>query len=112
MSIVIYKSLIRISDKGVKIEFITLILLSTVGVFISISARDFIILFCGLELQALCGYAMAAFNNKDVKSSEAGLKYFVLGSLISCLMLLGISFFYGFAGSIYFVCGCVVLHHF
>ena len=102
MSIVIYKSLIRISDKGVKIEFITLILLSTVGVFISISARDFIILFCGLELQALCGYAMAAFNNKDVKSSEAGLKYFVLGSLISCLMLLGISFFYGFAGSIYF----------
>lgn len=102
MSIVIYKSLIRISDKEVKIEFITLILLSTVGVFISISARDFIILFCGLELQALCGYAMAAFNNKDVKSSEAGLKYFVLGSLISCLMLLGISFFYGFAGSIYF----------
>ena len=45
---------------------------------------------------------MAAFNNKDVKSSEAGLKYFVLGSLISCLMLLGISFFYGFTGSIYF----------
>ncbi|NDE19702.1 MAG: NADH-quinone oxidoreductase subunit N, partial [Alphaproteobacteria bacterium] len=102
MSIVIYKSLIKISDKVIKVEFITLILLSTVGVFISISARDFIILFCGLELQALSGYAMAAFNNKDVKSSEAGLKYFVLGSLISCLMLLGISFFYGFAGSIYF----------
>ena len=53
-------------------------------------------------MQALSGYAMAAFNNKDVKSSEAGLKYFVLGSLISCLMLLGISFFYGFTGSIYF----------
>jgi NADH-quinone oxidoreductase subunit N len=102
MSIVIYKSLIKISDKAIKVEFITLILLSTVGVFISISARDFIILFCGLELQALSGYAMAAFNNKDVKSSEAGLKYFVLGSLISCLMLLGISFFYGFTGSIYF----------
>ena len=102
MSIVIYKSLIKISDKVIKVEFITLILLSTVGVFISISARDFIILFCGLELQALSGYAMAAFNNKDVKSSEAGLKYFVLGSLISCLMLLGISFFYGFTGSIYF----------
>ena len=53
MSIVIYKSLIKISDKVIKVEFITLILLSTVGVFISISARDFIILFCGLELQAL-----------------------------------------------------------
>jgi len=102
MSIVIYKSLIKISEEIIKIEFITLILLSSVGVFVSISARDFIILFCGLELQALCGYAMAAFNNKDVKSSEAGLKYFVLGSLISCLMLLGISFFYGFTGSIYF----------
>ena len=66
MSIVIYKRLIKISDKVIKVEFITLILLSTVGVFISISARDFIILFCGLELQALSGYAMAAFNNKDV----------------------------------------------
>ena len=102
MSVVIYTSLMKISDKLIRMEFITLILLSTVGVFISISARDFIILFCGLELQALSGYAMAAFNNKDVKSSEAGLKYFVLGSLISCLMLLGISFFYGFSGSIYF----------
>lgn len=102
MSIVIYNDIMKISDKFIKVEFITLILLSTVGVFISISARDFIILFCGLELQALSGYAMAAFNNKDVKSSEAGLKYFVLGSLISCVMLLGISFFYGFSGSMYF----------
>ncbi len=102
MSIIIYNDITKISNKFIKIEFITLILLSTVGMFISISARDFIILFCGLELQALSGYAMAAFNNKDVKSSEAGLKYFVLGSLISCLMLLGISFFYGFSGSIYF----------
>lgn len=57
MSIVIYKSLIKISDKVIKVEFITLILLSTVG-FISISVRDFIILFCGLELQALSGYAV------------------------------------------------------
>lgn len=102
MSVIIYNDIMKISNKFIKVEFITLMLLSTVGVFISISARDFIILFCGLELQALSGYAMAAFNNKDVKSSEAGLKYFVLGSLISCLMLLGISFFYGFSGSIYF----------
>ncbi len=102
MSIVIYDNLMMISGKPTKVEFITLILLSTVGAFISISARDFIILFCALELQALSSYAMAAFNNEEVKSSEAGLKYFVLGSLISCLMLFGISFLYGFSGSIYF----------
>ena len=102
MSVIIYNDIMTISNKFMKVEFITLILLSTVGVFISISARDFIILFCGLELQALSGYAMAAFNNKDVKSSEAGLKYFVLGSLVSCLMLLGISLLYGFSGSMYF----------
>lgn len=102
MSIVLYKSLRKISNKPIKMEFIILILLSTVGVFISISARDFVLLFCGLELQALAGYAMAAFNVNEVKSSEAGLKYFILGALISCLMLLGISFLYGFSGSMYF----------
>jgi NADH-quinone oxidoreductase subunit N len=102
MSVVIYKNLTKISDIPLKIEFITLVLLSTLGVFISISARDFLLLFCGLELSALSGYALAAFNNKDVKSSEAGLKYFILGALVSCLMLLGVSFLYGFSGSIYF----------
>lgn len=102
MSIIIYNDLMKISGKSIKLEFVTLILLSTVGIFISISARDFITLFCGLELQALSGYAIAAFNNKNVMSSEAGLKYFVLGSLMSCLMLLGISLFYGFSGSMYF----------
>jgi len=102
MSIVLYKELRKISNKPIKMEFVTLMLLSTLGVFISISARDFILLFCGLELQALAGYAMAAFNVNEVKSSEAGLKYFVLGALISCLMLLGLSFLYGFSGSMYF----------
>jgi NADH-quinone oxidoreductase subunit N len=61
-----------------------------------------LLLFCGLELQALSGYALAAFNSKNVKSSEAGLKYFVLGALMSGVMLLGISFLYGFSGSIKF----------
>lgn len=102
MSIVIYKNLMKISDQEMKMEFVTLVLLATVGVFISISARDFVLLFCGLELQALSAYALAAFNTKEVKSSEAGLKYFVLGALISCLMLLGISFLYGFSGSVNF----------
>ena len=102
MSLVVYHDLAKIGNSKIKIEFVTLVLLSTLGVFISISSRDFMLLFCGLELQALSGYALAAFNNKSSKSSEAGLKYFVLGALMSGLMLLGISFLYGFSGSIKF----------
>ena len=102
MSLVIYRDLTKIAKSGLRMEFVTLVLLSTVGVFISISSRDFILLFCGLELQALSGYALAAFNSKESKSSEAGLKYFVLGALVSSLMLLGISFLYGFSGSMKF----------
>tara|TARA_B110000503_G_C7118513_1_gene401389 strand:- start:168 stop:1568 length:1401 start_codon:yes stop_codon:yes gene_type:complete len=100
MSLLIYRDLMKISKVHLKMEFVTLVLLSTLGIFISISARDFILLFCGLELQALAGYALAAFSTTKVKSSEAGLKYFILGALISGLMLLGISFLYGFSGSI------------
>lgn len=102
MSLVVYHDLAKIGNSKLKIEFVTLVLLSTLGVFISISARDFMLLFCGLELQALSGYALASFNTKSSKSSEAGLKYFVLGALMSGLMLLGISFLYGFSGSIKF----------
>jgi NADH-quinone oxidoreductase subunit N len=102
MSLVIYHDLTKIAKSELKMEFVTLVLLSTLGVFISISARDLILLFCGLELQALAGYALATFNSKDSKSSEAGLKYFVLGALVSGLMLLGISFLYGYSGSMNF----------
>lgn len=101
-SLVLYIDLCQIDKLEVKMEFVTLVLLSTLGVFISISARDFLLLFCGLELQALSGYALAAFNNKETKSSEAGLKYFILGALMSCIMLFGISFLYGYSGSINF----------
>lgn len=103
MSLMLYHDLMKITKSEFKVEFITLVLLSTLGIFISISARDFILLFCGLELSALSGYALAAFNARQVKSSEAGLKYFVLGALMSALMLFGISFLYGFSGSIKFV---------
>lgn len=102
LSLVVYVDLCNIDSLEVRMEFVTLVLLSTLGVFISISARDFLILFCGLELQALSGYALAAFNNKETKSSEAGLKYFILGALMSCIMLFGISFLYGYSGSIQF----------
>jgi NADH-quinone oxidoreductase subunit N len=100
MSLILYQSYTKIASLEFKMEFVTLVLLSTVGIFISISARDFLLLFCGLELQALSGYALAAFNLEESKSSEAGLKYFILGALISCLMLFGISFLYGFSGSL------------
>lgn len=102
VTIMIYRDYSKISGEELKIEFITLMLLSTLGIFISISSFNFLLLFCGLELQALCGYSMAAFNSSHYKSSEAGLKYFILGALMSCITLFGISFIYGFGGSLQF----------
>jgi len=80
-------------------EYIVLMILVVLGAFIAISARDLLILFVGIELQALASYVLAAFDRNSVKSSEAGLKYFILGALSSCIMLLGMSFLYGFSGS-------------
>lgn len=111
MTIVIYRDYNIIAHSSFKMEFITLILLSTVGVFIAITAQNLLLFFCGLELQSLAGYALAAFNNKNTKSSEAGLKYFILGGLMSAIMLLGMSFIYGFSGSIDFVEIKSVLNH-
>lgn len=90
-----------------KSEYVVLIILSCVGAGVAISARDFIVLFVGLELQSLSSYVLAAFSRDNENSSEAGLKYFVLGALSSCIMLFGISFLFGFTGSTsYFV-----IHH-
>lgn len=102
MSIMIYQDFNKINTEKFRFEFVTLVLLSTLGVFVAISARDFILLFCGLELQALSGYALAAFNTTESRSSEAGLKYFVLGALMSALMLFGVSLLYGYSGSLSF----------
>ena len=99
-SVMIYVSICKIDGLPFKMEFVSLVMLSTVGVFISMVSQNLLVLFCALELQSLAGYALAAFNNKSVKSSEAGLKYFVLGALMSCLFLLGCSFLYGYTGSI------------
>jgi NADH-quinone oxidoreductase subunit N len=101
-SLISYHEYSKIAGSEIKLEFIGLILLSTVGSFIAISASSFLVLFVGLELQALSGYALAGFNSSNPKSSEAGLKYFVLGALISCISLFGISFIYGFSGSLQF----------
>ncbi len=85
-----------------RFEFPVLILLCTVGMMMMASATNLMSLYIGLELQSLSIYVMAAFNRDDLRSSEAGLKYFVLGALASGLLLYGISLTYGFSGSMDF----------
>jgi NADH-quinone oxidoreductase subunit N len=82
-----------------RFEYPVLIVLATLGMFILVSANNFLTLYVGLEMVALASYVLAAFHRDDMKSSEAGLKYFVLGALASGLTLYGITFVYGFTGS-------------
>ena len=84
-------------------EYPVLIIFATLGMMLMVSASDFLSLYVGLELQSLSLYVMAAFKRDDAKSSEAGLKYFVLGALSSGLLLYGISLLYGFSGTTDFV---------
>jgi NADH-quinone oxidoreductase subunit N len=81
-----------------RFEFPILILLGTLGMLIMISANDLISLYLGLELQALAAYVIAAIHRDDTRSTEAGLKYFVLGALSSGMLLYGLSLIYGFTG--------------
>lgn len=82
-----------------RFEFPILITLSVVGMMLMVSAGDLLTLYMGLELQSLALYVVAAMRKDSVRSSEAGLKYFVLGSLSSGLLLYGASLVYGFAGT-------------
>ena len=82
-----------------KIEYPILILSSVLGMMIMISSNDLIVFYMGLELQSLALYVLATFNRDQLKSSEAGLKYFVLSALSSGLLLYGCSLIYGFSGS-------------
>ena len=84
---------------GVRFEFPVLVLLATTGMLMMISANDLIALYVGLELQSLALYVVAAFDRRSARSSEAGLKYFVLGALSSGMLLYGASLVYGFTGS-------------
>ncbi|WP_442909781.1 NADH-quinone oxidoreductase subunit NuoN [Hyphomicrobium sp.] len=83
-------------------EIPVLILLATVGMMMMVSANDLIALYLGLELQSLALYVLAAVRRDDVRSSEAGMKYFVLGALSSGMLLYGASLLYGFTGTISF----------
>jgi NADH-quinone oxidoreductase subunit N len=89
-------------EKKARFELPVLIVLASLGMSLMVSANNFIALYMGLELQSLALYVLAAFNRDSVRSSEAGLKYFVLGSLSSGMMLYGISLIYGFAGTMDF----------
>ncbi len=85
--------------KALKFEYPVLILLASTGMLMMVSANDLISLYLGLELQSLALYVVAAFRRDSTRSSEAGLKYFVLGALSSGMLLYGSSLLYGFAGS-------------
>jgi NADH-quinone oxidoreductase subunit N len=83
-------------------EFAILVMLSTVGMLVLISSADLIMLYLGLELMSLALYVVAASHRDDAKSTEAGLKYFVLGALSSGMLLYGASLIYGFTGTVSF----------
>ncbi|TWG95436.1 NADH-quinone oxidoreductase subunit N [Mesorhizobium sp. J18] len=87
------------AEKFDKFEYPVLIILATLGMLLMISANDMISLYLGLELQSLALYVVAAINRDSVRSTEAGLKYFVLGALSSGMLLYGISLVYGYTGS-------------
>ena len=97
---------LAIDDMGAarskRFEFAILVLLSSLGMLMMISANDLIALYVGLELSSLSLYVLAAIDRDNAKASEAGLKYFVLGALSSGMLLYGVSLIYGFTGNVSF----------
>lgn len=89
----------RFFTGGMRAEYPTLILFAALGMGIMASSRDLMTLYVGLELNSLAAYVLASFMRTDERSSEAGLKYFVLGALASGMLLYGISLLYGFTGT-------------
>ena len=90
------------AERQEKFEYGTLFLLSTLGMLMLISAADLIALYLGLELMSLSLYVIAAYERDNARSTEAGLKYFVLGALSSGMLLYGASLIYGFTGTVNF----------
>jgi NADH-quinone oxidoreductase subunit N len=93
-----------------RFEYPILVLFAAIGMLMMISANDLISLYMGLELQSLSLYVVAAINRDNAKSSEAGLKYFVLGALSSGMLLYGASLVYGFTGTTTFAGIAEALH--
>lgn len=92
----------RTSGEDLRPEYPILILFATAGMGMMVSANDLLTLYIGLELNSLASYVLASFMRRDVRSAEAGLKYFILGSLASGILLYGISLVYGFSGTTVF----------
>jgi NADH-quinone oxidoreductase subunit N len=92
----------RDGGEALRAEYPVLILLSTVGAAMMVSATDMLTLYIGLELQSLASYVLASFMRRDTRSAEAGLKYFILGALASGILLYGIALVYGFTGTTQF----------
>ncbi|AZO77422.1 MULTISPECIES: NADH-quinone oxidoreductase subunit NuoN [unclassified Bosea (in: a-proteobacteria)] len=90
-------------DGAMRFEFPILVVLAIIGMMMMISANDLIGLYVGLELQSLALYVVAAFDRDNPRSTEAGLKYFVLGALSSGMLLYGSSLVYGFTGTVSYV---------
>ena len=88
-----------VDTKNDKFEYPIIILLSILGMFIMVGANDLIVFYLGLELQSLSLYILAAIDRDNSRSSEAGIKYFILSALSSGLLLYGCSLLYGFSGS-------------
>src|SRR5499425_838835 len=80
-------------------EYLALVLLATVGLMLLVGSEELLMIFIGLELLGLSLYVMAAFDKTDMRSAEAGLKYFLFGSTSSAFTLFGISLIYGMAGT-------------
>ena len=99
LSVLVISSSYLKTFKLYNIEYPILILSSILGMMIMISSNDLIVFYMGLELQSLALYVLATYNRDQLKSSEAGLKYFVLSALSSGLLLYGCSLIYGFSGS-------------
>jgi NADH-quinone oxidoreductase subunit N len=94
-----------------RFELSVLMLLASLGMLLMVSASSFLSLYMGLELQSLALYVLASFNRDHLRSTEAGLKYFVLGALSSGMLLYGISLIYGFTGSVQFTTVATAISH-
>ncbi|HEX8216345.1 MAG TPA: NADH-quinone oxidoreductase subunit NuoN, partial [Allosphingosinicella sp.] len=89
-------------DRDFRAEYPVMIIFSSIGMGMMVSAGDLLTLYVGLELQSLAAYVLASFQRNDARSAEAGLKYFILGALASGLLLYGITLLYGFTGTTLF----------
>ncbi len=87
------------AEKFDTFEYPILVVLATLGMMVMVSANDMLTLYMGLELQSLSLYVVAAINRENLRSTEAGVKYFVLGALSSGMLLYGISLVYGYTGN-------------